>query len=421
MKFLYCFLLLSLFLSCSNGSDSKELKSGCPKPNVFKYLNPFYLKDRVVSYVRKKFFDIEILEDLVENDGYTLENHYVETQDGFILNVHRIPFKGNKLKSVVFLQHGILGSSVDWFITGPNKSLAYYLADNGYDVWLGNARGNRLSKNHTTLDPKKDAAQFWDFSFHEIGEIDLPTMIRYVLKLTDQNDLFYIGHSQGSTAFYVMCSEHPDINQYINAHFILSPVAYMNHIYNPFLRTIAEYKISTIFTKLGKYEISPYHGFIHGFLKGTCTYGKIFCKNFILLINGNNPGQLNKTLLPKIFSYTPAGSSTKQFIHYLQEIKSGYFCQYDYGEKENLIRYGKEVPPKYNLSNSISDAFFFIGKNDWISDKVDVDRLFNEIRSNTKEIITIEDEQWTHLDFLYGVNAIDWVYSKILNFMNDYE
>lgn len=37
----------------------------------------------------------------------------------------------------------------------------HYFAQRGYDVFFGNARGNRFSRNHTTIDPNDE--QFWRF------------------------------------------------------------------------------------------------------------------------------------------------------------------------------------------------------------------------------------------------------------------
>lgn len=73
--------------------------------------------------------------------------------------------------------------------------LAYILADQGYDVWIGNARGNKYSRAHTYLDPDS-GVDFWDFTWHQIGIYDIPAMIDYVLEQTGQEDMFYIGHSQ---------------------------------------------------------------------------------------------------------------------------------------------------------------------------------------------------------------------------------
>lgn len=113
------------------------------------------------------------------------------------------------------------------------------MANAGYDVWIGNFRGNKYSRNHTNLHPDEDADKFWNFSWHEMGIYDLPTMIDYVLEKTQKAKLFYVGHSQGTTAFFVMCSEKPEYNDKIRVQFSLAPIAYMNHITSPMLKVVS--------------------------------------------------------------------------------------------------------------------------------------------------------------------------------------
>jgi predicted alpha/beta hydrolase len=79
------------------------------------------------------------------------------------------------------------------------SSTAFAIAAKGYDVWLGNNRGNIYSYDHTYLDPHKNSDQFFDFSFYEMGKYDLPAQVDYVLKVTGQEKLSYIGHSQGTS------------------------------------------------------------------------------------------------------------------------------------------------------------------------------------------------------------------------------
>lgn len=66
-------------------------------------------------------------------------------------------------------------------------------------------------------------------------------MIDYILGITNQSKLFYIGHSQGTTSFFVMCSEKPEYNDKIRLMSAFAPVAYMSRITNPFFQLLSNF------------------------------------------------------------------------------------------------------------------------------------------------------------------------------------
>ncbi len=89
-------------------------------------------------------------------------------------------------EEVVFLQHGMKCCSADW-VTG--SGLAVELARRGYDVWLGNFRGNIFSSRHRSLKP--DEKRYWDFTFDHHGKYDLPAMLDLVRERTGCDRLRY--------------------------------------------------------------------------------------------------------------------------------------------------------------------------------------------------------------------------------------
>ena len=70
--------------------------------------------------------------ELIRQAGYPAETHYVTTQDGYILAMHRIPHgitngEEDITRPVIFVQHGLLCSSADWVMPTPSKGLGRYL------------------------------------------------------------------------------------------------------------------------------------------------------------------------------------------------------------------------------------------------------------------------------------------------------
>ncbi|XP_044010329.1 lipase member N-like [Aphidius gifuensis] len=103
------------------------------------------------------------------------------------------------------------------------KDFSIQLADKGYDVWLGNFRGTSYGRSHVELSP--DDKKFWDYSFYEHGYYDVPASIDFVLNITNQNSLIYIGMSMGTTSIFITLSERPEYNLKIQLVICLCPVA----------------------------------------------------------------------------------------------------------------------------------------------------------------------------------------------------
>lgn len=72
------------------------------------------------------FYVLSVQIGLVGRYGYPAEEHYVTTEDGYNLVIHRVPgsplFNGRRRRTVVFLQHGILCTSDCW-VAGAGKDL----------------------------------------------------------------------------------------------------------------------------------------------------------------------------------------------------------------------------------------------------------------------------------------------------------
>ncbi|XP_057669458.1 lipase 3-like [Diorhabda carinulata] len=366
----------------------------------------------------------ERLPEIVNRYGYPLESYYVTTEDGYILNIFRIPYgkTGKKIGKVVLLQHGLFLASTDYVLFGPQQGLAYILADNGYDVWMMNCRGNIYSRNHTTFDPDKDK-EFWMYSWHEIGIYDTPRAIDFVLEKTGNKTLYHIGHSQGTTAFYVMASMKPEYNEKIEHHISLAPIAFMQHLYSPVMRIMSPsaFLIGETMDSLGQFEFIPNKGPLKDIMSGLCSesLGTVLCKNFLFLAAGFTPNQINASAMPIIFGHYPAGESTRQVLHYCQEYNSGKFAQYDFGLIKNMATYKRISPPEYDLSQISTPISIIYSSNDWLSATIDVEKLAKML-PNLKLDYLVPIPTWSHLDFVFGNDAPSVIYTKVLEILSTY-
>ena len=108
---------------------------------------------------------------------------------------------------------------------------------------MGNNRGCKYSVAHKTLNPKdeNDKPKYWDFDFEDMGTKDVPAFIDFILEKTGQSKLSYIGHSEGTTQFFIGSSLLPDYYQSkVNLYLAVTPIVRLHHTTDSGLKYLSE-------------------------------------------------------------------------------------------------------------------------------------------------------------------------------------
>ncbi|KAK7502443.1 hypothetical protein BaRGS_00006396 [Batillaria attramentaria] len=358
--------------------------------------------------------------ELITSKGYPCENHYVTTQDGFILNMQRIPYgrksartHGKDTRPAVLLQHGLLGTSYNWLDNLANESLAYLLADAGADVWLANGRGNTFSRNHTTLKPTQP--EFWAWSWDEMGAYDLPAMFDHVTRVTGQQQIHYVGHSQGTMIGFAGFSTNVTLAAMVKRFYALAPVARVGHIRDPWVRRLASMTRRTVLEKM-----------LHRLL-GSCgvltpdwslgrrlglTSDHELYRRVLHVFGGFRIASANMTRMPVYLAHGPGGTSVRNVFHLAQGINSNKFLKFDFeSESENSAAYNQTTPPEYLLSNMRVPVLLYRGTDDRLADPADVTWLRAQLPNIVEDKVIPGFE---HLDFIWGMDAPKYCYFDLI-------
>ncbi|XP_014243862.1 lipase 3-like [Cimex lectularius] len=367
--------------------------------------------------------DFALTGNLIKQNEYGYEQHKVVTEDGYVLSLHRIlpPNGADPGKRMpVFLQHGVLASSDSWLVA-PKSNLPFLLVDHGYDVWLGDQRGSAYSKGHVRYSVKD--SEYWNFSFHESGMFDISAFIDRVLNVTGKPQLFYIGHSMGTTVLVTMASMRPEYNDKMKAAVLLAPIATaptLSELNRTSLQLAIRYidAIKESYDRDHKYEFLPRNGELIKGIRKYCVPGSPvlnFCLDVIGLLYGEHRSNFDKNTIGKSASYLPTGTSIKTMDHLAHLYKSG-FRLYDYGKLKNLEIYGSDKPPFYPLERVTAPIALYYGDNDTLMNG----RSAAELASMLPNLIInkmIADPKFTHMDFLFGINAKEMVYDDVINML----
>ncbi|XP_015112842.1 lipase 3 isoform X1 [Diachasma alloeum] len=365
--------------------------------------------------------------ELVERHGYTAESHVVTTDDGYNIRIDRISGSPSSPeapgKPIVYLLHGIGVASEAWVLWDPNNSLAFLLADAGYDVWLANMRGTTNGRSHRTLNPDEDN-EFWDFDLTTIATRDLPAQIDFILDRTGESKLTIIGHSMGTTLSYIFLSEKPEYNKSVNLVVSLAPIAYWHPKTLGLIRILMNASFHTVKLLVNgphmNAEVIPHGPHVLKFADDYCD-PKIsdLCIKLMNLFMQQSKTSLSFEEIRHLLEYAPAGASLKMLYHYLQNVNSGGFHKYDYeSSAANLQHYGQRTPPEYNLRNVEAPVVLIYIKTDFFAPEIST-RILEEHLPNVVVSEAVRDKDFIHSDFILHKNGGDIIHGRVIQLIDE--
>ncbi|CAO3663062.1 unnamed protein product [Rhizopus stolonifer] len=393
----------------------------------------------------------ETFEKMVKHwKNYNCEQHVVHTKDDYFLCVHRIPsmkdhnkmaeihdFKeeieivdnidkfvlndnpkplGYTGKPVVLLYHGFLMSSEVWVSNiDEHSNLPFLLAQRGYDVWLGNARGNKYSQYHLYLSPNDQ--KFWNFSMNEFVMRDLPDTIDYILAQTGAPNLTYIGFSQGTAQAFASLSVNPGLNKKVNLFIALAPATTPKGLRHPIIDAFVKATPTVIYLVFGRKAALKLALFWQRIVSPP-LFTKIIdaCCHFLFGWTGKNIPSAQKAVS---YQHLYSTTSVKSLVHWFQIIRCGQFQMYD--EIPSRLPYhtvnavADHFPPRFPTLQITTPIAIFYGRSDSL---VDFNILSADLPSPLAFVKSIK--KWEHLDFLWADGIEKIVYPDVLKLLEKF-
>lgn len=367
--------------------------------------------------------------EMCEAFGYEAQEHVVQTQDGYLLALHRLcqtkaevrarkearigRRRGSRPKPVqrpvVYLHHGLMMNSEVWVCNlEEERQLPFVLVERGYDVWFGNNRGNKYSKKHISL--KSSETAFWDFSLDDFARRDIPDSIDYILETTHARSISYIGFSQGTAQAFATLSIHPALNEKINLFVALAPAMSPRGLHNLLVDALMKSSPTALFLFFGRKAILPSTIFWQSVIYPP-LYVKVLDTAMKFLFGWHSS---NMSFQQKAASYYHLYSfaSVKSLVHWFQVIRSGTFQMWDdethslYGNFYRAARF-----PTRNISTPI---VLMYGGSDSL---VEIDVMLEALPDHT---IAEEIPHFEHLDFLWAREVDKLVIPRVLHWLNEY-
>mmetsp|Transcript_9140 Transcript_9140/g.18126 ORF Transcript_9140/g.18126 Transcript_9140/m.18126 type:complete len:568 (-) Transcript_9140:626-2329(-) len=368
--------------------------------------------------------------DAILKAGYPLEECYVTTEDGYVLQMHRIPRKNSN--KVVFFQHGVLDTSLGWVSLGTGGSVAFAAYDDGFDVWLGNTRANPPQRNAL-----KKKSEYWRWSANELALFDLKAQFEYIKRAKENEEigsysLQAVGHSLGAACLLMYAVHQKSIGKDhgLDRLVVLSPAGF--HARTPFLMRSFKYlmpfatyilnRVSStrgIGLRLPSWPLRWVTFKLMADVNRSPVFFDLFSLAFRWIFGGDSSDWTKAMSLPHYNAQAMPAVSLHLANHFAQWAKRHDFSFYDYGSpQKNMDVYGQPVPPsvagQYAL---LADLPIDIagGTSDGLIPPENA--AYHEYYLRQAQVpVTMNLFEYGHLEFIFGVgNEIVTYIMKCLN------
>lgn len=323
--------------------------------------------------------------------GYQCDRHEIVTEGGWILYAHRVsdPRRPGPPGHPVILQHGILCNSSHFFVN-EERSMAFWLVDQGYDVWVTNIRAN-FHTGHTEFtrfDPR-----FWAWGLKELA-YDLRDVVEFICGATGKPRVAYVGHSQGSGSMYLALSPGicPELGNRLSCYVALGPSVYAGPMLRKFPFSLLRMFRGRRWWSLvfGVKEFIPalaiFQKYLPAFWFGHIGYvviGYLF---------GHHDHNWLARQKPKFFRTVPVPTSSELLYWYMASF-SHRGCIFD--PRITQPWFPPTFPPHSVVYGDID--YLVVGKP--------LIKRIEQYEKNLNIVHAVELEGYEHLDMIFGIDA----------------
>lgn len=400
---------------------------------------PFLQQNLPEQLVGEEDVPVQAL-NIISGRGFIGEMYQILSPDGAVLNVyHMINPLADQSKLVrwpMLIGHGLGGDASqmmgrsefvrprrpDPFNSMPtlglgDECLPFAYANNNFDVWLFDARGTNKHNHNAFQDLNPLAATaFYNYTLDEQSQLDLPTIIDFVLWQTQSDKLFYTGYSESTILAFMLLSGKPEYADKMMSAVLLAPIAYLTKLRGLITFALASYLLPENLHM--NFLPEPINNVAGTLIRRICSLRNVASETVCQAVGRATAGNGETDYSPAFYASFFKGTSTKVIKHLSQMNLEQRFGMFDYGPAGNLQKYGQVTPPDYDLTRFLLPTLILVrGGNDFLSTLEDQITLLEKLRF--KPYADIYLPKYNHLDLTLGTNSkTDVSLPVLLNLFN---